>query len=334
MATALYTDVETMLAAHGAGGAMRPFAHEGYSGAALSYVEGGATRFVLKRIAGEPDWLRRALRDERCREARLAASPFAARLPEGVRSASIAACHDGEGYAVLMHDLTGVVPPPDGALPRPQVSLVLQRLAEMHAAFWEAGPGGIGCGPVPLEDWLRVLEPAHLRALAAEGIDFGGPRGWELFERLAHPDAVALVRALHADPSPLLAASAALPPTLLHGDAKVANMGIDGDTLWLFDWQTVMYEPVAHELSWFLAVNSSRLPDSLDATLETYAAHLRRAIGPRFDAAQWPRQVAVCAVAGLRTYGWGKALDADAGRPEELRWWCERALAGARALGW
>src|SRR5581483_9246179 len=128
MATALYTDVETMLAAHGAGGAMRPFAHEGYSGAALSYVEGGATRFVLKRIAGEPDWLRRALRDERCREARLAASPFAA-------------------------------PPPDGALARPQVSLVLRRLAEMHAAFWEAGPGGIGCGPVPLEHWLRILEP-------------------------------------------------------------------------------------------------------------------------------------------------------------------------------
>jgi hypothetical protein len=32
-------------------------------------------------------------------------------------------------------------------------------------------------------------------------------------------------------------------------------------------------------------------------------------------------------------YGWGKALDAEAGRPDELRWWCEGAIAGARVLG-
>jgi hypothetical protein len=54
----------------------------------------------------------------------------------------------------------------------------------------------------------------------------------------------------------------------------------------------------------------------------------------RFGDAQWPVQAHALAVSGLLLYGWGKALDAEAGRPDELRWWCERAAEAARAFGW
>jgi Ser/Thr protein kinase RdoA (MazF antagonist) len=144
---------------------------------------------------------------------------------------------------------------------------------------------------------------------------------------------VRLARGLFADMSPLVQALASLPRTLVHGDLKLANMGVDGDILWLFDWADVSRAPVALEIAWFLAVNSSRLPRSLDATLDHYATQLQRALGDeRLAEAQWPAQRGAAMVCGLLMYGWGKALDAETGRPDELRWWCEGALEAQKVL--
>jgi hypothetical protein len=76
-------------------------------------------------------------------------------------------------------------------------------------------------------------------------------------------------------------------------------------------------------------VNSSRLPWTLDETLERYREHLRRALGARFDADIWKRQEAVAHVSGLMMFGWAKGDDA-----EESAWWCERAMAAAEVFGW
>jgi hypothetical protein len=84
--------------------------------------------------------------------------------------------------------------------------------------------------------------------------------------------------------------------------------------------------PPAVELGWFLAINSRRLPVSLDDVMERYAAAARvsRAIRQRHDA--------LTVLCGLLLRGWRKALDAESGDPEELRWWCERAADAARFL--
>ena len=83
----------------------------------------------------------------------------------------------------------------------------------------------------------------------------------------------------------------------------------------------------------FLTMNSSVLPWTLDETLERYAAHLERTLGAeRFAAARWWQQRAAIMLCGLVYYGWGKALDAETGRPDELRWWCDGAMAAVEAL--
>jgi hypothetical protein len=38
-------------------------------------------------------------------------------------------------------------------------------------------------------------------------------------------------------------------------------------------------------------------------------------------------------IIGVPMYGLGKALDADGGRGDELRWWYDGALAGIDQLG-
>ena len=95
--------------------------------------------------------------------------------------------------------------------------------------------------------------------------------------------------------------------------------------MWLIDWALTLVAPPAVELGWFLAINSRRLRVSLDDVMAMYAD----AAGIRAVRRRARRITILC---GLLLRGWRKALDAEAGEPEELRWWCERAEAAVTAL--
>ena len=95
--------------------------------------------------------------------------------------------------------------------------------------------------------------------------------------------------------------------------------------MWLIDWAMPLLSSTALELGWFLAINSRRLPVSNDAVLDRYAA-----AAPASSDRE--RHDALTALCGLLLRGWRKALDADEGEPDELRWWCDRAREGLRFL--
>lgn len=328
-------DVASLLHAHGIDAAESPFLYgDGYSGARLSSFERDDQRYVLKRMRFQDDWIMRFLQDEQCREAQFAASGFGARLPRFVRAPTLGAARDGDGWAILMRDITPLMLPGDGIVLEETVVTLLRALAGMHAAFWGDPLAGEAFPLRTMRDRVTLLSPDVGAALIDEGRDFGLAEGWQAFDRRAPREAIELAHALFADFTPLLRALDALPATLNHGDAKFGNAGIDGETLWLIDWAGVAVAPVAVEMAWFLGVNSSRLPWTLDETIARYERLLGEALGAeRFAAAVWPRQLAALRVCGLMLYGWGKALDAEAGRPDELRWWCEGAIEGARVLG-
>ncbi len=119
-----------------------------------------------------------------------------------------------------------------------------------------------------------------------------------------------------------------MPFAFLHGDLKFDNIGLDnGARMWLIDWAMTLVAPPAVELGWFLAINSRRLPVSLDNVMSRYAdaAGMSAELRARHDA---------CTVlCGLLLRGWRKALDAAAGEPAELRWWCNRVEYAAGVLG-
>jgi phosphotransferase family enzyme len=327
-------DVASLLAAHGVSGSEVACASNGYSGARITAIECEGNRYLLKRVRYTDDWIMQVVGDRECREAHFAVSPLVARMPAHVRVPTLGAARDGDGFALLMGDITPLLLPEEGILTADTVGRVLAALAEMHAAFWD-DDSDAGFDLSLTAQRIRMTGPSVGEMLLARGIDIGFSRGWQRFDALAPSGVAPVVRRLLDDPAPILDALSKLPSTLLHGDAKFGNMGVDGDDLWLFDWAIVLRAPVAFELAWFLAVNSSRLPWSLDETMERYRAHLEHALGAaRYAVADWPAQQAATMLIGLMLYGWGKALDADDGRPQELAWWCEGADAAIRRFGW
>src|SRR5262249_26029711 len=152
--------------------------------------------------------------------------------------------------------------------------------------------------------------------------------GWDLFDRLASSAARDVVAALSADPGPLVRALEAEPATLIHGDLKLANVGIAADGAGeVGDWQMVMVAPVGIELGWFLVSNVNALPLPPGEVLARY-----RALGG--DAVLSDAGVDLAILVGLLLRGWRKGFDAEAGitlasgvpARDDLAWWSERAV--------
>lgn len=341
--SARHPDLAALLGAHRLTGVTEePLTHAGFSGAHITRLrrDDGAA-FVLKRMSIERDWIMRATDDIACREAAFAAASIA--LPEHIGTPALDTARDGDGHALLMIDISQHLVTPAFPSPFPMktaesthapaandvitpatLDTIIVRMAELHALPLPARNALPWCG---LQERLTLLTPDTARIAEAYGApvarDIIG--GWALFDRDAPADVAALIRGLSRDPSPLLRALNALPPALLHGDLKLDNIGVDGaGRTWLIDWAMPLLAPPAVELGWFLAINSRRIPVSLDDVMSRYAEAARIPERERHDA--------LTVLCGLLLRGWRKALDAEAGETDELRWWCKRAREASRIL--
>jgi hypothetical protein len=316
-------DLPELLVQHGLTGAREEhIAHAGFSGAHVSRLTGlGGEAFVLKRMSIERDWIMRATDDFSCREAAFA--HIATCLPPEVSTPTLGIAREGDDYALLMRDITADLLPQEEIR---DVELILRDVAALHAA-----PPPIDA-PVPWCDLGKRLTLLTPRGAAIAG-SYGAPvardldLGWALFARHASPRAREIVRALTDDVSPLVNALARLPTALLHGDLKFDNIGIrPHGGLWLIDWAMTLIAPAAVDLGWFLAINSRRMPIPLDEVMALYER--TATISPE----HLPRHRATTVLCGLLLRGWRKAIDADEGEPDELRWWCEAVADAARFL--
>ncbi len=315
------SDLQALLAEHGLATATEtPLVHTGFSGATLTrLVRDDGVSFVLKRMSIERDWIMRATDDAACREVAFAD----AHLPLGdrIRTPALGSARSGDEYALLMRDITPDLLP-QGMISETQLDTIIERIADLHGA-----PPSVPLPWCDLRRRLTLLTPDTAGIVAQS---YGAPvaqdilDGWLLFELHASPRAVALIHRLFADPTPLLDALSQLPSTLLHGDLKLDNIGIDTENnMWLIDWAMTLVAPPAVELGWFLAINSRRLPASLDEVMQRYAE--AAAIPPALR----ERHHALTVLCGLLLRGWRKALDAEQGDPAELQWWCQQAETAA-----
>jgi phosphotransferase family enzyme len=303
-------------------------AGDGKSGAPIERVVIRGNPYIAKHMEVGGDWLARATGDLGLRQLLLWERGMYQRVPSCIDPVVVGVARDGRRGVLLMNDVGAqLVPEGDDPIPLEQHLRFLDHLAALHAAFW-GWEDDIGLAT----DGIRfaMFGPGVVRVEADRGTDSPIPaligKGLELL-RASNTRGAAIARTLLDDPDPLLVALARTPQTFLHGDTKMGNLGShpDGRTI-AIDWEYAGPGEPASEITWYLAINSARLPQTKEATIATYRAALER---QGIDTEPWwDAQIALALLGAFVQFGWEKAL----GGGDELAWWEARAAEAERYL--
>ena len=138
----------------------------GNSGATLERVTlPDGTPGIAKRVVPGGDWLGRAV-GGRAVTADLWNAGVLQRLPDVIDTGIVAVEPDGEGWRILMRDLSGALVPADGPISRARHREVMAAAAALHAAFRDEPVEGA----ITLERHLAISSPA-VAAAERDGSD-------------------------------------------------------------------------------------------------------------------------------------------------------------------
>jgi len=300
------------------------------SGSTFERVTIDGQRYFAKTLGYRTDWIMRITGDHDLRTLKIWRAGIMGDVPVEIDHAVVGMAADGEGedalLTILMRDVgEHLVPEGDDVIPVDDHLGLVDGLAALSAHLW-GWPDDIEL--TTLEERLRFFAPDNIAAEAAVA-DPPLPvrvavQGWPRLAERA-PALSELTAAIHAAPAALADAMRSTPATFLQGDWKMGNLGRhdDGRTI-LLDWAYPGSGPVLWDLAWYLALNSARLPIDKAATIEALRAALERR-GVRTDD-WWELQLDLCLLGMAACFGWEKAVGDD----DELRWWEEHALRGAR----
>ncbi len=379
MRARIFDSVEQMVSADGLasliGSAVEsvecaPLDAEHFSGNTLERVRavcnGQVVRFVMKRFSMQRDWIMRLTQDYEVREVALFRGGVFARMPDLCIVPIIAAARDGKSWASLMIDVSDSLVP-NGAAPIPTADLkrYLDHLAAIHARFMEDESllhPSLGLSAV--RDFILILAPNIVRREIEAGRSHPvlewAVRGWEIFDEVAPPEAVRVVKKVQQDLRPLLRVLARAPRTLVHGDYKLGNLGTwtpppvaplpsggGGDGVGaleprtiILDWQGAAFGSPLLDIGYFLAINSARLSVSKEEAIQMYRDSLA-SFGYPYQPHAWARDLEVGLLAGgAMRLTWQKALGTQSDdtavrkrEANELQWWSEQIVRGGRWLG-
>lgn len=264
--------------------------HGGNAGSGFAFVDTNAGSFVLKTMDIASDWEMHATGDVRCRATMVWHYGLLDRVRPHLQHHILAGARDGDGFALLMADLSGSFAP-DLAGRADLLEAFLHGLAGVHADHWES--------PTLHDERLGLATVEALLSLASrqraqhESSGWGSlpqwsAKGWALLERHLAPDELELMDDLIEDPSPVQEALEQRPSTLLHGDFYLPNLAyraVDGPAA--FDWQLAMRS--------LATIDVARLANELEAqagkseTWSIYRRSLETQLGRRFGDDDWRR---------------------------------------------
>jgi hypothetical protein len=326
------------------------------SGSHLLAIEtnhGCGPRFVVKRVSREWDWIMRATDDRVGREALTWSSGLLDRLPPEVTHAIVACADDGDGWAILMRDVSGFLFPPHDPYLGASISAaddaaVLDGMAALHVAFWQE-PEAVdpACGFCTPESRYRAFNPetGQREANTTDAYPRIIREGWELLPGLIDSGLAALVIELATDPRPLTAALARYPQTVVHGDVRPPNIGLARNggvspQLLLLDWQLVGPGAPGIDLTWYLYCSSYGRTTTPEAIIACYRERLACRLGLRFAGAWWEPQLALSLLGQMVRCGqdiaWAAQRHEDerarARACESLVWWSKQVAAATQWL--
>jgi hypothetical protein len=316
----------------GAGARRAPLQHGGNSGAALERVVlADGTTLIAKRVGPGADWLGRVTRD-RGRTALLWQAGAFARMPESLEHGIETVLGDGDGWWVAMRDLSPTLLGDERRLSRAGSRRILAAAAAMHREF----SGDVPDGAAALEDRLGMSSPrvAEVERAGADLLPKQLDAAWGAFADAVPDDVGAEVLAAADNPSALAAAlTAAGPVTLLHGDLRDDNLGLDDQRVVLLDWDLATAGSPTVEFAWYLCHDAWRI----DADHDALEADFRAAEADLLDV----DELQLGMLTGLVQYGWIFAHSLlihpdpaeQAWARTELDWWIPRTRQALEHTG-
>jgi len=300
---------------------------DGKSSSNFERVVVDGRHYFLKQLSPATDWIMRVTGDHVHRPYVIWHDGLMDRAPSCIDHTVVAMEVEGDGDAAvcstLMRDVgEHLIAEGDTVVPQSQHENLIDHLAQLCAAFWGFTDtiGGLTTMTERLRFFDSVNVAREMQVASPPGPIAAADAGWR-----ALPDRsatlAALAQAVQRDPGLLTTPLAQTPVTFLHGDWKMGNLGShpDGRTI-LIDWAYPGSGPACWDLWWYLALNAARLPESKEATITRFADALER---HGVDTSEWfERQLDLCTVAIMVTFGWEKAL----GEESELRWWESRVV--------
>lgn len=319
------------------------------SGSYLLRVEinhGRGPHLILKHISLDTNWLMRATSDDHCRSVALWTHGLLDLMPPEIDHATISCARDGGNWVILLRDVSDQLLPFE-PFNRVDNEFMLEAMAALHATFFES--------PLLTNPELGLCNLYHIYTMFSpqtgqrevDGEDEVPKRileGWDMVKTTIPPDVADIIMTLLDSPTPLCDALGRYPQTLVHGDWRHANQGLernDRSRLILLDWQLATVAPPAVELGRGLATNSPLLPVSKEETISYYKQRLAQRLGPRFSEDWWEPQLALSLLGGFLQDGWAIVLKSTHWHVgakdrkhwmDDLAWWSDWVRAGAEWL--
>jgi thiamine kinase-like enzyme len=304
----------------------------GYSGSTLERVEvflqSGIKRiFILKSTLIKADWLSQRANDQVGREAELLIEPSLSGVWKCIQSPYVAFAKENGQIALLMDDVSDYLfPDIREPLDFKSEDIILNSLASLHAAFWESPDIKKMNWLATSYNYLEVFAPGDHEsdryAPPPEKIGNSMKTGWEMAFQILPAE----IKDILIKPAvEIFEPWKELPVTLLHGDAKIANMAIlPSGELVMFDWTYVGRGPCGIELGWYLAVNSTRLSCAKEDFINQYRSYLELYLRFIIEENTWTSIVDLAIITGARMMLWNKALGYQTGTQrgkDEWEWW-------------
>ena len=216
---------------------------------------------VLKHLPAEGDWLTRVTGGAG-RTRHLWESGVLGRAGAVVEHAVIDVVREDDHDVVVMRDVGTSLLPRGVRLPAETVDEVVRGLASLHQAFEGCDVRGL-CSPA---DRHRLAAPAfHRTDNGPNPCPFSAAvlHGWDHFGERVPADVASAIFAVLEDPDALGRELESVgTPTLLHGDAKLGNVGLRDGRLVLIDWgELTGTGPAELDLTW-LAATATTPPQS------------------------------------------------------------------------
>jgi hypothetical protein len=216
---------------------------------------------------------------------------------------------------------------------------VIDSMAAMHARFWEdSALRSLDLGLCTTQNYLGLHDPEFMRQFVhlQPLIETVAIPSWNVLDEVLDSKTNRAIRRLASDPTSLSRSLDSLPRTLVHGDVRPANVGLEGNTgdgIILLDWQLAMYTSPYVDLGRYIL---GEVPISEVEALEVYQDGLMRRLPNPPGKATTLESIELSFLGSF--VSWGRSVlkrwktDPEANQ-DSLEWWMRMVNAGLRRTG-